>query len=197
MSLLAELIAALQALPSVGPKSAQRMVFHLLHGRRQAGFLIASKLESAMNQIGLCDQCNHFTEVALCSICANPARDQNLLCIVENSADLLAIEQSMHYQGRYFVLMGLVSPLNGIGPDDLNFDKLEDQIKTKAIKELILALSPSPEGETTVYFLKERLKAYDVHLSQLAQGIPSGGSLEFLDQNTINAALRNRAPLNA
>lgn len=193
MSALNRLIDALRCLPGVGPKSAQRMVYHLLRHQRQRGLHLAACLEEAMQTISHCQRCNNYTEDPLCRLCTNPNRDFSQLCVVESPADVSAIEQSNAFSGGYFVLMGKISPLDGLGPDDIGLPKLFDLIAREKIREVILALSPSVEGQTTVHFIHELLKPIGVHVSQLAHGIPSGGELEFLDGNTIGSALKNRA----
>ncbi len=194
--MLNRLVDALRCLPGVGPKSAQRMVYHLLQNQRQRGMNLAACLEEAMNHIRHCSRCNNYTENELCNLCQNSARDSSLLCIVENPADVIAIEQSHAFKGTYFVLMGKISPLDGLGPQDLKLPEMKSLILTEGIQEVILALSPSVEGQTTAHFIYQLLSGTGIHVSQLAHGIPSGGELEFLDGNTIGSALRNRAALN-
>ncbi|MFT4060312.1 MAG: recombination mediator RecR [Legionella sp.] len=196
MDMLNRLVEALRCLPSVGPKSAQRMVFHLLQHQRQRGLHLAACLEQAMTQIQHCQRCMNYTEQSICSLCQNPNRDSSLLCVVESPADVSAIEQSNSFQGKYFVLMGKISPLDGLGPDDIGLPKLKNLIITERIQEVILALSPSVEGQTTIHFIHQLLREQSIHITQLAHGIPSGGELEFLDGNTIGNALRNRAIIN-
>jgi recombination protein RecR len=196
MDTLNRLVEALRCLPGVGPKSAQRMVFHLLQHQRQRGLNLASCLEQAMNHISHCERCNNYTEQIFCSLCQNPDRDGSLLCVVEGPADVSAIEQSNAFRGKYFVLMGKISPLDGLGPDDIGLPRLKSLILEENIQEVILALSPSVEGQTTVHFIHQLLRDKNINISQLAHGIPSGGELEFLDGNTIGNALRNRAVIN-
>jgi recombination protein RecR len=172
------------------------MVFHLLQNQRQRGLHLATCLEQAMTHISHCQRCNNYTEQNLCTLCQNPNRDQTLLCVVESPADVSAIEQSNAFQGKYFVLMGKISPLDGLGPDDIGLPKLKNLIAEDGIKEVIIALSPSVEGQTTVHFIQQLLRDESINISQLAHGIPSGGELEFLDGNTIGSALRNRAAIN-
>ncbi|KTD39207.1 recombinational DNA repair protein RecR [Legionella nautarum] len=196
MDTLSRLVDALRCLPGVGPKSAQRMVFHLLQHQRQRGLQLAACLEQAMLSIRHCTRCNNYTEQDLCKLCQNPVRDLSTICVVENPADVAAIEQSNAFNGGYYVLMGKISPLDGLGPEDIGLPQLRDLIVNEGIKEVILALSPTIEGQTTVHFIHELLREYPLHISQLAHGIPSGGELEFLDGNTISNALRNRARVN-
>ena len=194
--MLNRLVEALRCLPGVGPKSAQRMVFHLLQHQRQRGLQLASCLEQAMNQINHCKRCMNYTEQSYCALCRNTNRDASVLCVVESPADVSAIEQSNSFQGTYFVLMGKISPLDGLGPDDIGLPRLKDLIIEEKIQEVILALSPSVEGQTTVHFIHQLLRDKPIHITQLAHGIPSGGELEFLDGSTIGNALRNRALIN-
>ncbi|CEK09565.1 recombination mediator RecR [Legionella hackeliae] len=196
MDALSRLVDALRCLPGVGPKSAQRMVFHLLQHQRQRGMHLASCLEEAMQIIQHCKRCKNYTEFELCKLCQNRDRDTKILCIVESPADIAAIEQSNSFNGSYYVLMGKISPLDGMGPDDIGLPQLRTLVIEEKVKEVILALSPSIEGQTTVHFIHELLNDQPVRISQLAHGIPSGGELEFLDGNTISNALRNRAIVN-
>ncbi|STX50354.1 recombinational DNA repair protein RecR [Legionella busanensis] len=196
MDALTQLITALRCLPGIGPRSAQRMAYHLLQRQRQRGLHLAACLQYAMEAIKHCQRCNNYTEDELCLLCQDKERDLSVLCIVENPADVLAIEQSDAYRGGYFVLMGKISPLDGIGPDEIGLPRLESLILSEGIKEVILALSPSIEGQTTTHFISELLRPHSIKVSQLAHGIPSGGELEFMDGITISSALRNRAELN-
>jgi recombination protein RecR len=194
MDTLDRLIDALRCLPGVGPKSAQRMVYHLLQNQRSRGLHLASCLEGAMRQINHCQRCNNYTEHSLCKLCRQSAqRDLTTLCIVETPSDLAAIEQSGSYKGGYFVLMGKISPLDGLGPEEIHLPKLKKLVQEEQIKELIIALSPSIEGQTTVHFIQQLFADHPVEISQLAHGIPSGGELEFLDGNTIISAIRHRS----
>lgn len=195
MDALSRLVDALRCLPGVGPKSAQRMVFHLLQHQRQRGLQLAACLEEAMRHIIHCEQCNNYTTKPLCHICTQANRDQTTLCIVEGPADVLAIEQSMLFRGHYYVLMGRISPLDGIGPDDIGLNKLYNHVISAGIQEIILALSPTVEGQTTVHFIQALFSNYSLKITQLAHGIPSGGELALLDSNTIGSALRNREVL--
>lgn len=195
MDSLSRLVEALRCLPGVGPKSAQRMVFHLLQHQRQRGLHLATCLEEAMTTIRHCQRCNNYTNQETCVLCQNSERDFSLLCIVENPADVAAIEQTNAYKGGYYVLMNKISPLDGIGPEDIGLPRLGQLIVNENIEEVILALSPTVEGQTTVHFIREFLRDLPLKISQLAQGIPSGGELEFLDSSTIGSALRNRARL--
>ncbi len=172
------------------------MAFHLLQHKRHKGLHLAACLEQAMNTIVRCQQCNNFSEDETCSLCLDQARTKSILCVVDNPADISAIEQTGAYQGQYFVLMGKISPLDGIGPNDVGLPKLKELVLSKEISEVILALSPSVESQTTAHFIHQLLHQHEVNISQLAHGIPFGGELEFLDGNTIGNALRNRAIIN-
>ncbi len=197
MDALNQLIHALRCLPGVGPKSAQRMAYYLLQHQRPKGIHLASCLKSAMEHIVHCKRCNNFSEADFCTLCQDKRRDPKLLCVVENPSDVIAIEQSHGFTGSYFVLMGKISPLDGIAPEDIGLPRLRELVLTENITEIILALGASVESQITVHFIsnlfdKERAT---ISISQLAHGIPSGGELEFLDGLTIKNALRNRAPL--
>ncbi|GAA3529041.1 recombination mediator RecR [Zobellella aerophila] len=191
--LLDELIKSLQVLPGVGPKSAQRMAFALLERQRAGGRKLAHVLSRSLDHIGHCRQCRTFTEEALCPLCANPKRAANgQLCIVESPADVVAIEQTGQYRGRYFVLMGHLSPLDGIGPEDLGLDRLADWLAAEVFEELILATNPTVEGEATAYFIADIARRQGVRVSRIAHGVPIGGELELVDGNTLSHSLMGR-----
>ncbi len=191
--LVQELIEALRCLPGVGVKSAQRMAFYLLERNRIGGRKLASTLAQAMDNIGHCQQCRTFTEQPLCSICENPRRTLvEQLCVVESPADVIAIEQTGDFQGKYFVLMGHLSPIDGIGPDDLGLDILATQLASGQFKELILATNPTIEGEATAHYIADLAAQYNVDISRIAHGVPVGGELEFVDGNTLSHALTGR-----
>jgi recombination protein RecR len=194
-SLLDELIDALRCLPGIGPKSAQRMVFFLLQKQKQKGLKLAKLLQAGLENIKPCKKCRNFTDHDLCNICQDSNRNYNTLCIVEGPADLIAIEQTKLFKGKYFVLLGKISPLDGIGPQDLGLELLANIIKDESVEELIIAMSPTIEAQTTVYYIKEACKGSAIKISQLAHGIPSGGELEYLDLHTIGTAIRNRNTL--
>lgn len=195
MDVLSRLVEALRCLPGVGPKSAQRMAYYLLQHQRPRGLHLAACLNEAMHQIRNCVQCHNYTVEDYCAFCLDTSRDQTLLCVVESPSDIAAIEQSHAFTGYYYVLMNLISPLDGIGPEDINLSKLKALIEQNHIQEIILALSPGIEGQTTSHFIQELVSPYPTRVTQLACGIPSGGELEFLDGNTISNALKNRANL--
>lgn len=190
--LLAQLIEALRVLPGVGPKSAQRMALHLLERDREGGQTLSRVLADAMEQIGRCVQCRDLTEQELCAICSNPRRDQGLLCVVESPVDVLAIEQATAYSGLYFVLLGRLSPLDGIGPAELGLDMLERRLDENAPREMIIATNPTVEGEATAYYLSQLAQVRGIPASRIAHGVPLGGELEFTDQSTLAHAFGSR-----
>lgn len=187
-----QLIDALRCLPGVGPKSAQRMTFHLLERNRDGATALADALNQALAHIQHCEQCRILSEDAICPRCADPARRQDQLCIVEMPSDILAIEQATHYQGRYFVLSGHLSPLDGIGPDALGIPLLTTLLASHNIQELILATNPTVEGEATAHYISELAKEYGIHITRLAHGIPLGGELEYIDSGTLSRAFSGR-----
>lgn len=190
--LIDELMSALRALPGVGPKSAQRMALHLLERDREGASRLAGALSTAVEGVGECDRCRTLTEQTLCSICANKRRNQALLCVVETPADVLAIEQAGTYQGTYFVLHGHLSPIDGIGPQDLGLDHLQALLAAGGIEEVILATNPTIEGEATAHYISERAKKFEVPVSRIAHGVPLGGELEYIDGGTLAHAFSSR-----
>ncbi len=190
--LLLQLIEALRCLPGVGPKSAQRMAFHLLERDREGALRLSRVLQDAVERIGHCGQCRTLSEDALCRLCADPARDQGLICIVETPADVLALEQATDYRGHYFVLMGHLSPLDGIGPAELGLDVLEQRLRQGGIREIILATNPTVEGETTAHYISQMAEEYGIQATRLAHGIPLGGELEYIDSGTLAHAFSGR-----
>ena len=190
--LLNQLIESLRCLPGVGPKSAQRMALHLLERNREGGLQLASTLVEAMGKIGRCKQCRDLTELEICAICASPRRDQTLLCVVESPVDVLAIEQATAYKGRYFVLLGRLSPLDGIGPAELGLDQLAERIEKNAPEEMIIATNPTVEGEATSYYLQRMAKKHNIPVTRIAHGVPLGGELEYTDQSTLAHAFGSR-----
>lgn len=191
--LIDQLITALRCLPGIGPKSAQRMAFHLLERERSAGLSLAKALEAAIEHVGHCESCRTLSETTLCSLCNNTNRDASLLCIVETPTDVIAIEQTGSYRGYYFVLMGRLSPLDGIGPEELGIDKLIDRIASQPPQEIILATNPTVEGEATAHYLAELVKQRGINATRIAHGVPLGGELEFVDGNTLARAMAGRA----
>lgn len=193
--LLNQLIESLRCLPGVGPKSAQRMALHLLERNREGGLQLASVLENAMHKIGRCKHCRDLTELDVCSVCASPRRDQSLLCVVESPVDVLAIEQATAYKGRYFVLLGRLSPLDGIGPAELGLDQLAERLEKNAPEEMIIATNPTVEGEATSYYLQRMAKKHSIRVTRIAHGVPLGGELEYTDQSTLAHAFGSRLQL--
>jgi recombination protein RecR len=192
---LAQLIEALRALPGVGPKTAQRMAFHLLQEGRPGARALAAALEAALSSVKRCQRCRMLTEEELCTICAAPLRDATLLCAVESPADVVAVESSGSYRGRYFVLMGHLSPLDGIGPEQLGSRELEALLAQGQVRELILATNSTVEGEATAHFLSELAARHGIRASRIAHGVPVGGELEYVDGGTLAHALAGRQSL--
>lgn len=193
--LLQQLITALRCLPGVGPKSAQRMAFHLLERDQQGALALASALDTAIEKIGRCSQCRTFSEQDICDICASTSRDKGLLCVLESPVDLFAVEQTGGYGGYYFVLGGHLSPIDGIGPDDLGIDQLLERVRNGDVRELILATNPTVEGEATAHYIAEQVRDLDIKVSRIAHGVPVGGELEYVDGGTLAHALAGRRSL--
>jgi len=192
--LLQQLIDAFQCLPGVGRKSAQRMVYHLLERDRGGALKLAKIIEHAMHDITHCQRCRDYTEEELCVICSNPRRDDSIICVVESPADIAAIESSSSYSGRYFVLMGHLSPIDGIGPEELALPQLKEMVMKTPPHEVIVATSATVEGESTAHFIADMLKQVvpQTRVTRLAQGVPMGGELGYLDQSTLAMSLSNR-----
>lgn len=190
--LLGQLSQNLCCLPGVGPKTAQRMAFHLLQRDRQGAKMLAETLVEALEKIGHCQLCRTLTEQDICQVCADKGRDAESVCIVESPADVWIIDQASVFNGHYFVLHGRLSPLDGIGPDELGLDVLEERMEAGLIKELILATNSTVEGEATAYFIGELARKYQVQASRIAQGVPIGGELEFIDSGTLAHAFSGR-----
>lgn len=193
--LINQLINALRCLPGVGPKSAQRMVFHLLERDRHGAQLLARILEEAIAKVGRCQACRTLCEDPLCRFCDNPLRDRSIVCVVETPADVLAVEHTAGYRGVYFVLMGHLSPLDGVGPEDLGMDLFRQRLKQGEIREVIVATNPTVEGEATAHYLAELVKKHHIQVTRIAHGVPFGGELEYIDGGTIARAMLTRAPL--
>lgn len=193
--LIDRLVDALRCLPGVGPRSAQRMAFHLLERNREGGERLADMLRQALAEVGHCRDCHTLTEESVCGICADPRRDATLLCVVESPADVLALEQSAGYRGKYFVLLGHLSPIDGIGPAEIGVDRLLERIGEQQVTELILATNPTVEGEATAFYITEQVRARGVAVSRIAHGVPIGGELEFVDSGTLAHALSGRRPV--
>lgn len=193
--LLQQLISALRCLPGVGPKSAQRMAFHLLERDQQGALSLAQALEQAVEKIGRCEQCRTFSEEPVCNICASKSRDRSLLCVLESPVDLFAVEQTGGFGGMYYVLGGHLSPIDGIGPDDLGIDALLQRLQEGEIKEMILATNPTVEGEATAHYIAEQVRGMAIKVSRIAHGVPVGGELEYVDGGTLAHALAGRRSL--
>jgi recombination protein RecR len=194
-TLLNRLIEALRCMPGVGPKSAQRIAFHLLERDREGGARLARIMAEAMTRIGRCQRCRTLSEHELCALCASPNRDSTLLCVVEQPSEIVAIEQATDYRGLYFVLGGRLSPLDGIGPDELGLDLLESRLRAGGLAEVILAISPTVEGSVTAQYIAECARECGVKITRIAHGVPLGGELEYVDGGTLALAFTGRRGL--
>jgi recombination protein RecR len=192
---LESLVSALRRLPGVGPRSAQRYAYHLLQHDREGAELLARALSDAVGRIRHCARCNTFTEHEVCETCASPRRDSSQLCVVETPADQLMVEQTLSFSGLYFVLMGRLSPLDGIGPKEIHFDRLLARATDGLVREVILATNFTQEGEATAHYIGEMLRARGLKVSRLARGVPIGGELEYVDAATVAQAMRDRRSL--
>jgi len=186
------LVEALRALPGVGPRSAQRMAYHLLQHDRAGGERLAQALAGALANVRRCAKCNNFAEEELCVLCRSTRRDASLLCVVETPADLSMVEQTLSYSGMYFVLMGRLSPLDGVGPRDIGLDRLLERVGGGEVQEVILATNFTNEGEATAHYIAEMLRDRGIRASRIARGVPLGGELEYVDAGTISQALLER-----
>jgi recombination protein RecR len=193
-SSLEALIAALRCLPGMGPKSAQRTAFHLLQRDPAGAARLAAALTQALGRIRQCEQCNSYAEAAVCELCGSPRRDASLLCVVESPGDLLTLEQAQCYPGLYFVLMGALSPLDGIGPKEIQVERLIRRATDGKVREVILATNFTVEGEATAHYLGEALRARGLKVSRIARGLPVGGELEHVDSGTLAQAVLERRP---
>ena len=191
-SSLDELVSALRCLPGVGPKAAQRMSLHLLQHDTQGGLRLADALTKALTNTRHCERCNTFTEEPVCELCRSPRRDNSLLCVVETPADLLMMEQAQVFRGQYFVLMGRLSQLDGVGPRELHLDRLVRRAADGAVKEIVLATNFTVEGEATAHYIGEILRAKGLKVSRIARGLPVGGELEHVDSGTLAQAVMER-----
>lgn len=194
-SSLESLIEALRCLPGVGPKSAQRMAYHLMQHNRPGAQRLADSLRLALTTLRHCQRCNTFAEAEICDRCLSPKRDASLLCVVETPVDMNMMEQTHAYSGLYYVLMGRVSPLDGIGPAELGLERLLARACGGAVREVIIATNYTNEGEATAHYLSEMLRSRDISVSRIARGVPVGGELEYVDAGTLAQALRERRPL--
>lgn len=190
--LLTQLVQSLRRLPGIGPKSAQRIAFHLLERDRAGALVLAESLRVAMEGIQHCQDCRMFSEGVRCEYCSASNRDDSLLCVVEGPADVLAVEQGAHYRGRYFVLMGHLSPLDGIGPEELGLDLLAARLKRDEIREVIIATNPTVEGEVTAHYIAELARNHNKRVTRIAHGVPVGGELEYVDSGTLAHAFAGR-----
>jgi recombination protein RecR len=189
---LDRLIEALRVLPGVGPRSAQRMAYHLLQHDRHGAEQLAQALGQALATVQRCTRCNNFTEEEVCALCRSPRRDASQLCVVETPADLSMVEQTLSYSGMYFVLMGRLSPLDGVGPRDIGLERLQARAADGEVREVILATNFTNEGEATAHYIAEMLRARGIRVTRIARGVPLGGELEYVDAGTISQALLER-----
>ncbi len=191
-----QLIEALRGLPGVGPKTAQRLAFQLLtkNGKEKA-LTLAEALKEAVTKVGQCTQCHAYTEYPVCEICLHPKRDVSLLCVVESPSDVMAIEQTHTYQGLYYVLQGHLSPLDGIGPNEIGIPSLLQRLEQGIIKELIIATNPTMEGKATAHYIASKINPTQIHCTRIAHGVPIGGELEYLDSGTLAHALYSRVEM--
>lgn len=193
--LINSLITAFRCLPGVGPKSAARMVFHILERDRDGGRQLSQSLQDAIQKVGRCQVCRNLCETPCCPICESPMRDRSKLCVVETPADVLAVEQTGGYRGLYFVLMGHLSPLDGIGPEDIGIDLFRSRLVQGEINEVILATNPTVEGEATAHYLSEIVKEKRIRVTRIAYGVPLGGDIEYIDAGTLARALLARSDI--
>ncbi|MBF7686992.1 recombination mediator RecR [Acinetobacter rathckeae] len=187
-----ELVQALRTLPSVGPKSAQRMALNLVMKNKHQAEVLANALHHAVNSITTCQICHSLTETEVCSICSSAERDDGLICVVESPADVMAIEQTGSFRGKYYVLGGHLSPLDGVGPDDIGIPALMARLQQGIVQEVILATNATVEGQATAHYLSEACKHLPVKLTRIAQGVPQGGELEYVDSHTLGQAMHHR-----
>ena len=192
---LEQLIDSLRCLPGVGPKSALRMAYYLLQRDRKGAAKLVQSLENALQVLGHCTLCNNFSEVSICPVCESERRDATQLCVVEMPTDLMMMEQTQSYTGMYFVLMGRLSPLDGIGPKEINLDKLIKRAQDGVVKEVILATNYTVEGEATAHYISELLKTRNIAVSRIARGLPMGGEIEYVDSGTLSMSLMGRRPI--
>jgi len=189
---LEQLIEALRCLPGVGPKSALRMAYHLLQRDRNGANILAQSLDNALQLVGHCNLCNNFSEQPICNLCVSGSRDGSLLCVVEMPTDLMMLEQTQSFQGMYFVLMGRLSPLDGVGPKEIHLDKLLKRAQDGIVQEVILATNYTVEGEATAHYVSELLKSRGLKVSRIARGLPMGGEIEHVDSGTLAQAMMER-----
>ena len=195
-SLLNQLIQAFKILPGIGEKSAQRMAFHILEKNREGGKNLARLINDSAENIRNCSECRNLTEEAICDICSDEKRNKKIICVVESPTDVLAIENSGSFKGKYFVLMGRLSPIDGVTPQDLGIPKLIEQVKAADIDEIIIATSPTIEGDATSFYIKDQLNENKILISRIAYGVPMGGELEYVDNTTLGRAIQGRREIN-
>ena len=191
-SLVNQLIEALRCLPSVGPKSAQRMAYYLLERDRSGAENLSMILDKAVKEVGNCERCRSLSEQTVCDICTSSSRDHSVLCIVESPADVQVIEQSADFKGLFFVLMGHLSPLDGIGPEDIGLELLAQRLEQGEIKEVVLATNFTVEGEATAHYISEMVNSRNIKASRIAHGVPVGGELEYVNSSTLSRAFSSR-----
>jgi len=190
--LISELIESFRVLPGVGPKSAQRMAYYLLEQNRSGGHQLAKVLEKALDNVTHCEQCRNLSEEPICSLCSSPSRHSDEICIVESPSDVIAIEQSGIFRGKYFVLMGHLSPIDGIGPEEIGLNQLQARLSSEKVVEIIIATNPTVEGEATAHYIQQMVQEQKIKVTRLAQGIPIGGELEYIDSGTLSQAFISR-----
>ncbi|MBQ1502270.1 MAG: recombination protein RecR [Firmicutes bacterium] len=189
---LQELINELSRLPGLGPKAAQRLAFHLIDRTDEAAESLAGALTKAKKAIHKCPRCGNYTDRDICSVCADPARDQGLICVVESVADIVSMERSRSFSGVYHVLFGVISPMDGVGPEKLNLTSLARRLKSGTVREVVLATNPTVEGEATALYLARKIKPLGIKVSRIAHGMPVGGSLAYADEATLSLAINDR-----
>lgn len=189
------LINELNKLPGVGPKTAQRLAFFILKMQKGEAESLAFAIQDVKNKIHYCSVCNNLTEADVCGICADTARDKEIVCVVEEPSDLIAIEKTRGFRGVYHVLLGRISPLDGLGPDNIKIDSLVEKVKRGGIKEVILAINPDVEGEATALYIAKQLKPFDIRVTRLAHGLPIGANLEYADEVTLMRAISGRSEM--
>ena len=193
---LEEAVIALSSLPSIGKKSALRLVLHLLKEDKSKSKRISEALIKLVDHIQYCKDCHSVSDSELCEICKSPARDDSVICVVESIRDVMAIEETGHYNGKYHVLGGIISPIEGVGPEDLNIETLINKVETGNINELIMAISPTIEGDTTIYYINKKLQNSSVTITTISRGVSFGGELEYADELTLGRSIQARVPFN-
>ncbi len=195
-TLLSQLIQAFKILPGIGEKSAQRMAFYLLEKNREGGLNLAKLISTSVDKIRNCSVCRNLTEDTVCEICRDERRNKTIICVVESPSDVIAIEKSGSFKGKYFVLMGRLSPIDGVTPQDLGIPKLVENINSSDIEEVIIATSPTIEGDATSFYIKDQLAENNILISRIAYGVPMGGELEYVDNTTLGRAIQGRREIN-